>query len=87
MPGGDDALHAELALLREEVARLAEEKSDLEILLDTVTHHSDFIEKELERTVQALMDREHTLAEERETATRLREALAKASSSAVDAPL
>src|SRR5690242_5556241 len=44
----------ELAELRREVARLEEEKNDLEILLETTTEHSTEIESELEERNQEI---------------------------------
>jgi predicted nucleic acid-binding Zn-ribbon protein len=82
----DATLRAEVDALKREVARLTEEKADLEVLLDTVTHHSDFIEKEFERTVQVLQEEQRRLTEEKSLTTMLRKALAQQVPAASDPP-
>jgi hypothetical protein len=69
---------AELVFLGAEVDRLNREKEDLEILLDTVTRHSTFIENQLEQTVQDLEHERLRLAAEHSLTDRLSAALKKA---------
>jgi DNA gyrase/topoisomerase IV subunit A len=68
--------HAEKDLqiqgLQAELTQLKAEKADLEVLLDTITRHADFIQAELERTVQALAEERHSLALERSLTETLR---------------
>ncbi|MGJ3254127.1 MAG: PAS domain S-box protein [Elainellaceae cyanobacterium] len=63
----DNALHAEIVRLSQEVAALKQEKTDLEILLEMTTEHSDTVEDELHhQAVEALRQSEEwfrTIAE------------------------
>ncbi|GAB4440646.1 MAG: PAS domain S-box protein [Cyanobacteria bacterium J069] len=60
----EQALRLEISQLRAEVAALQQEKSDLEILLETTTEHSDTVEAELQREAEAtLRESEHRLAQ------------------------
>ncbi|HCG00683.1 MAG TPA: hypothetical protein DEV93_09085 [Chloroflexi bacterium] len=58
--------------LQAEVLQVRAEKADLEVLLETITRHADFVQAELERTVQALREEKHNLAVERSRSESLR---------------
>jgi class 3 adenylate cyclase len=57
--------------LKGEVARLATQNRDLEMLLDHTTAHSTYVEAELERTVQELQEERSKLRAEQAVSERL----------------
>ncbi|MCW6037259.1 PAS domain S-box protein [Spirulina subsalsa FACHB-351] len=61
-----EALRAEIEQLRQENARLCQEKLDLEIVLENTVSHADFIESQLQRTneqlAQEVKERQRALA-------------------------
>ncbi|GAB4465804.1 MAG: hypothetical protein OHK0037_20950 [Elainellaceae cyanobacterium] len=60
----EPSLRLEIAQLRAELETLRQEKSDLEILLEMTTEHSDTVEAELQREAEAtLRESEHRLAQ------------------------
>ncbi|WP_297075190.1 PAS domain-containing protein [Thermoleptolyngbya sp. M55_K2018_002] len=63
-PAVEQSLRLEIAQLRAELETLRQEKSDLEILLEMTTEHSDTVEAELQREAEeTLRESEHRLAQ------------------------
>lgn len=63
-PAVEQCLRLEIAQLRAELETLRQEKSDLEILLEMTTEHSDTVEAELQREAEeTLRESEHRLAQ------------------------
>jgi len=53
-PVGEMSLQAELAMLREQVARLEREKADLELMAEMTTEHSDEVAEEMEDRLRVM---------------------------------
>lgn len=53
-PADETSLQAELAMLREQVARLEREKADLELMAEMTTEHSDEVAEEMEDRLRVM---------------------------------